>query len=126
MLWLIIKPGGIPTAEEEASLRKIVMYLHIVTDPPGRDHVWLRDNHQQILEKNEIRSAYFDVSQFSTQRQRVVRRRQLWECFCAQRGPYDTFERETAADLRTGEYPFETPVVEYRRTLDRHYHPTLV
>ena len=66
MLWLIIKPGGIPTAEEEVSLRKIVMsYLHIVTDPswPGF-YVWLRDNYQQILEKNEIRSAYFDVSQF--------------------------------------------------------------
>ena len=27
-------------------------------------YVWLRDNYQQILEKNEIRSAYFDVSQF--------------------------------------------------------------
>lgn len=65
-LWLIIKPGGFPTAEEEVSLRKIVVsYLHITHEPSWPEfYVWLRDNYQQILEKNEIRSSYFDVSQF--------------------------------------------------------------
>lgn len=65
-LWLIIKPGGVPTAEEKVSLRKIIMsYLHIIREPSWLGfYEWLRDNYQQILEKNEIRSAYFDVSQF--------------------------------------------------------------
>lgn len=65
-LWLIVKPGGVPTAEEEVSLRKIVMlYLHVAQSPSWQKfYEWVRDNYQQILERVEVRRAYFDVSQF--------------------------------------------------------------
>ena len=65
-LWLIVKPGGVPTAEEEVSLRKIVMlYLNVAQSPSWQKfYEWVRDNYQQILEKVEVRRAYFDVSQF--------------------------------------------------------------
>lgn len=65
-LWLIIKPESLPNAEEKVSLRKIVIsYLHISHSPSWSEfYEWIRDNYQQILEKNEIRSSYFDVSQF--------------------------------------------------------------
>lgn len=65
-LWLIVKPGGIPTAEERVSLRKIVMsYLRIARVLSWSEfYEWMRDNAQQILQSNEIRRDYFDVAQF--------------------------------------------------------------
>lgn len=65
-LWLIIKPGAEPLAEERVSLRKIVLsYLQIATEPAWPDfYTWVRDNYQQILADNEIRESYFNAGQF--------------------------------------------------------------
>lgn len=65
-LWLIIKPGGLPSAEERVSLRKIVMtYLKVTQFHSWQNfYEWVRDNHQEILDNNDIRASYFDVSQF--------------------------------------------------------------
>lgn len=65
-LWLIIKPGAEPLAEERVSLRKIVLsYLQIAAEPAWPDfYAWVRDNYQQILADNEIRESYFNAGQF--------------------------------------------------------------
>lgn len=66
MLWLIIKPDGVPSAEEKVSLRKIVMlYLHLPSEPswPGF-YAWLRYNYQKILDECQIRPEYFNANQF--------------------------------------------------------------
>ena len=65
-LWLVIKPGGIPSSEERVSLRKIVMtYLKITRNANWPEfYTWVSDNYEKILESNEIRSTYFDVAQF--------------------------------------------------------------
>ena len=66
-LWLVIKPGGIPSSEERVSLRKIVMtYLKITQKANWPEfYAWVSDNYEEILSSNEIRSSYFDVAQFA-------------------------------------------------------------
>ncbi len=65
-LWLMIKSGTEPTAEERVSLRKIVQsYLSIAKEGSWPDfYEWVRDNYQRILAENEIQGAYFNVGQF--------------------------------------------------------------
>ena len=65
-LWLVIKPGDVPSPEERVSLRKIVMsYLKISKHANWPEfYTWVSDNYAEILEENEIRSSYFDVAQF--------------------------------------------------------------
>lgn len=65
-LWLMIKSGTEPTAEERVSLRKIVQsYLSIAKEGSWPDfYEWVRDNYQRILAENEIQEAYFNVGQF--------------------------------------------------------------
>lgn len=69
LIWLIIKPDSMPSTEEHVSLRKIVagylkLFAHEDQSWPGF-YTWVKDNYRQILSTYEIRSEYFDVSQFA-------------------------------------------------------------